>query len=292
MGNSVIQVPQGQIVRIWQDNAFSFQGIIDGNVRFSVSSTFGSMLGRGAESQGALGKISDFAVNKISELFGGANDQSVGFSTVFPQMTARVWESTDPLKINFDLTYIQGLWGMTGPGIVSEVKRIMALSLPSLGGAAGTLIPPGPTISTIYASPDDDKETTISKVFALFGGGVQASVLDAMLSQKRKLEEMFKSGEAAGQSTVIQGTEPDIANGVRGFRYRRGRAINAKIGNYFELKNILVEASDPEFSDICDASGFPVWAKVSVTISSLITATTNMLGIDNAGNAIKPTGGA
>ena len=34
---------------------------------------------------------------------------------------------------------------MTGPGIVSEVKRIMALSLPSLGGVGDNLIPPGAT---------------------------------------------------------------------------------------------------------------------------------------------------
>lgn len=290
MGYSVIQVPQGQIVRIWQKDMFSFQGIIDGNVRLSVSSTFGSMLGRGAESQNALGKLMDFAVTGISSLFGGANDQSTGFSSVFPQVTARVWESTDPLKISFDLTYIQGLWGMTGPGIVSEVKRIMALSLPSLGGVGDSLIPPGPTISTVYADPDDDKEATLPGVFEGAGNSIITSALDSVLAQKQKQNEKFLKGSEGEATTMVNGTATDVANGVRGFRYRRGRAINITIGNYLYIPNILVEASDPEFSDICDASGFPVWAKISVIVSSIISATTNLLGIDSKGNAIKSAG--
>jgi len=263
MGYSVIQVPQGQIVKIWQEGTFAFYGIIDGNVRLSVSSKFGPVI-RGGDTQSTAGKIGDVLVSKAH---GGQNTS--GFSTVFPQAAARVWESTDPLGISLDFTYIQGLWGMTGPQIVAGVKQIMALSLPSLGGTAGSLIPPGPTVATIYADPSDDKEKAVTDT-----SPANLDRLSAEQQRQKQVADLAKFGN------TIPGSESDIANGIRGFRYNRGRAINIKIGNYLEVKNVIVEASNPEFSDICDASGFPVWAKISVEVSSIISATTQLLGID------------
>lgn len=262
MGYSVIQVPQGQIVKVYQTGSFEFYGIIDGNVRVTASSKFSNILNGKGDSQSTIGKL-------IDTIAGG--DAGSGFSTVWPQMTARIWDSTEPLGVSLDFTYIQGLWGMTGQELVAQVKKIMALSLPRTGGVGGSLIPPGPTIATAWADPAKEKEsgTRIADT--------SPANLDRLSAEARRSHVKFTE---QGFSDIIPGSSADIENGIQGFRYKRGRAINIKIGNYLELKNVLIESSNPEFSDICDASGFPIWAKVTIEITTTMSGTVEMLGVD------------
>jgi hypothetical protein len=74
--------------------------------------------------------------------------------------------------------------------------------------------------------------------------------------------------------------ETEFKNGAENSEaWKRGNPIKVKIGRIITLGNCLIDASNPEYSNICDASGYPIWGKVNVEVSSLATATVQMLGL-------------
>lgn len=153
---ATVFVPKGKDIQIlvggrdvlFQDNiAQGLRLTLDEDLNIQLSSNFEPLYSGG-------GNLGADLLGQISKDVG-----FTGFSSQFKQFGFQVWKNTQPVTLNLNLRFYMGktnaFSGRTE--VVNPMRAIMNLNLPSEGGAAGSLITPGPS------------------VLDLFGGGSEAS---------------------------------------------------------------------------------------------------------------------
>lgn len=136
-----MNVPAGKKVFIKQgsSNVVGVPLILTEDVTLNLSSNFESIFGGEGNSLVTLAS-------------GIAQDIGLGgFSTVFKGQGFRVWKSTEPLSVNLTFTFHVGINEEYNPytEVVLPAKKLASLALPGQG-SAGNLIPPGPSISSVF----------------------------------------------------------------------------------------------------------------------------------------------
>lgn len=127
--------------------------VLEEDVSFSASSSFGTLMGGG----GGLQKILTYAGRVVSDVAG------VGFGGQIKQMGMQSWQSTDPLSLNLVFTFYLGIADLWDA--FEEVKKpifeLIKLTLPKEGlgvGGVETLIAPGPSpLEVLKGSPAEGK---------------------------------------------------------------------------------------------------------------------------------------
>lgn len=89
-----------------------------------------------------------------------------------------------------------------------------------------------------------------------------------------------KAGVEAGDTlTNLQPPGPPATSLIDSEKYGgKYKPISMQIGRVLYVPQVIVKKAEPTFSSETDESGNPIWAKVSLDIQSVNTATVEMLG--------------
>jgi hypothetical protein len=121
---------KGSIVRI-----SGYEGALAEDYTIGLTSNFRSLF---SDFQNEITKLVDVAGATAKSLSGGA----AGFSSKFKQLTAQVWDNTEPARVSIGVTFDRK--SNAGKDVMPVVRDICKIPLPG-EGANGNLIPPGPS---------------------------------------------------------------------------------------------------------------------------------------------------
>lgn len=69
---------------------------------------------------------------------------------------------------------------------------------------------------------------------------------------------------------------PSILEALGKTEENSGKAISCRIG-YVRLPSVIIESAEPTVSDECDSDGYPMWIKLRLDISTIFTATSQLI---------------
>lgn len=170
---SSIEVPEHKRVEFLSLDNQSIIGnaiaIIDEGVNISTSSKYGD--------------LSPFGGNDLMSLLSSSTGGKIN-SGQFAIQGAQIWQSTEPLKLDFSVTFYMN--DNSYKDVVVPIKNLMNLCSPmlsdkSIGGEivsikAGFLIPPGPNIQTIL-SESGFGGTLADKLYESFDNGGRGLII-------------------------------------------------------------------------------------------------------------------
>ncbi len=98
-----------------------------------------------------------------------------------------------------------------------------------------------------------------------------------------KLSKLCLPEEGTGGALIPPG--PSISSALQSNEDEasRGKIIHCYIGNYV-LRNVLVKRAQPTFSKFVDNNGYPISSRVELEITTLFSATTQMVETMLGGN--------
>ena len=177
--------------------------ILEDEITITLSSKF----------QPLVGSSEKTVLNMISSLTSEFFDLTV--PSEFKEMGFQIWGGTDPLSFSPTISFYMDT--SAKEDVYEPTLQLMRLPLPDdrelIKGTGFTgLIPPGPSISTIF--------------------------------------------------------------GVEG---KNGKNISLEIDKVLRINRVIVKKAEPTFSSEVDEDGYPIYSKVRLDISSLYTATVQMI---------------
>jgi hypothetical protein len=140
----IVRVPKGKKLRI-AENSVPITGavpmVLEEDITLSLSSSFSPLL------EGANSKLFTLLGSVARDVMGR------GFSTQYKELGFQIWESTDPISFTCTVGFYIDKINVDGKSQVYDpMIALMKLPLPSEGGVAGSLIPPGPGILTLIGA--------------------------------------------------------------------------------------------------------------------------------------------
>jgi len=124
-------------------------------------------------------------------------------------------------------------------------------------------------------------ETSITIVVSMNKNAYKDVVVPIMTLTKLCLPSDVRGGSLLGPGPVIKTSlkkenEGEISLDENGDIITSGRQLHCYVGSYL-LKNIIVKSAQPTFSRQVDNYGYPISGRIQLSISTVYSATTNMI---------------